>query len=201
MQTINTGTAPNSSNGDTLRLAFGKINQNFQEIDASKNQLIAGTSTFSVTTSGSVIFPDGSEQTTAYIGQGGSIPVTSGDAYEILSNNGTNTFWTSTISLNHLTMSGDLAADTNEAYDIGSITSRWANVFVSNDNNQGLWIGNNIINISSTGHLLINGQIQGLEIDGGSANTIYSPSEISINAGNATSIYPSNELAINGGAA
>jgi hypothetical protein len=68
MQTINTGTAPNSANGDTLRLAFGKINQNFQYIDATKNQLIAGTSTFSLSTSGFIIFPDETEQYTAWAG-------------------------------------------------------------------------------------------------------------------------------------
>ena len=156
------------------------------------SSLTAGTGTAVSTSTGNVVIWNTS-------GGGGSIPVAPGDANKILSNNGTNTFWTSTISLNHLTMNGNITAGADETYNIGSITSKWANLFVSNGNNQGLWIGNNIINVSSDGYLLINGQIQGFPIDGGSANTVYSPSEVSIDGGHASSIYPSNELAIDGG--
>lgn len=46
IQYINTGTSPNKGNGDTLRLAFQKINNNFgQVITYSENIPTTSTST------------------------------------------------------------------------------------------------------------------------------------------------------------
>ena len=42
IQFINTGTSPNSGDGDSLRFAFNKINNNFAEL----NNLIGTTSTY-----------------------------------------------------------------------------------------------------------------------------------------------------------
>lgn len=99
---VNTGTSPNSANGDTLRLAFGKINQNFQYLDNTQNQLIAGTSTLSVSTSGSVIFPDGTEQTTAYTG--------------------------TTVNLE--SVASHILPAANLTYDLGSTSSQWRSLYV-----------------------------------------------------------------------
>ena len=59
---VNTGTSPNAGNGDSLRVAFTKINTNFATLDSqisnievgSTSTLVAGTYTFALSTSGSV---------------------------------------------------------------------------------------------------------------------------------------------------
>jgi hypothetical protein len=59
---VNTGTSPNAGNGDSLRVAFTKINANFATLDSqisnievgSTSTLVAGTYTFALSTSGSV---------------------------------------------------------------------------------------------------------------------------------------------------
>ena len=59
---INTGTGPNAGNGDSLRVAFNKINNNFVEIIdqlstievGTTSTLVAGTYTFALSTSGDV---------------------------------------------------------------------------------------------------------------------------------------------------
>jgi hypothetical protein len=60
-QTINTGTAANAKNGDPLRTAFTKINQNFTELyagGASETQLTNGSKTVTLCTDGNLTLPD-----------------------------------------------------------------------------------------------------------------------------------------------
>ena len=68
-QTINVGTAANDRTGDTLRLAFQKVNANFTELysgGASESQLTNGAYTVTLGTNGALTFPDATVQTTAY---------------------------------------------------------------------------------------------------------------------------------------
>jgi hypothetical protein len=58
---VNTGTSPNSGDGDSLRVAFTKINTNFDTVEsqlssfiASTSTLVSGTWTFALSTSGQV---------------------------------------------------------------------------------------------------------------------------------------------------
>ena len=60
-QTINTGTAANAKNGDPLRTAFTKVNQNFTELyagGASETQLTNGSKTVTLGTDGNLTLPD-----------------------------------------------------------------------------------------------------------------------------------------------
>jgi hypothetical protein len=102
IQYINTGTSPNSGNGDTLRLAFTKINHNFGELysdllsavpsavgeagrllasDGSKiiwvnapssDLLISGTYTFALSTSGNITLNGEPVLQQGYTGSGGT---------------------------------------------------------------------------------------------------------------------------------
>ena len=59
---INTGTNPNAGDGDSIRLAFTKINRNFSEVEdrilnveaSTTSTLVAGTYTFTLSTTGTV---------------------------------------------------------------------------------------------------------------------------------------------------
>jgi hypothetical protein len=75
--TINIGTTPNSRNGDPLREAFNKVNENFSELYSAISQvtggtatdrLVAGSNVLILETDGSLTFPNASVQTTAYTG-------------------------------------------------------------------------------------------------------------------------------------
>ena len=60
---INTGSGPNRGDGDSLRVAFTKINNNFEQViselsvieSGSTSTLVAGTATFAITTSGTLV--------------------------------------------------------------------------------------------------------------------------------------------------
>ena len=60
---VNTGSSPNAGNGDSLRIAFTKINRNFEQVTSqlsaiesgSTSTLVAGTGTFAITTSGTLV--------------------------------------------------------------------------------------------------------------------------------------------------
>jgi hypothetical protein len=70
---INTGTSPNSGNGDSLRVAFTKINTNFGTISdqissieqSTTSTLVAGTYTLALSTTGNVTL-NGSQFTTYF---------------------------------------------------------------------------------------------------------------------------------------
>jgi hypothetical protein len=56
IQYINTGTSPNAGNGDTLRLAFTKINHNFRVLSSTTaSTLVNGSYTLALSTSGQVL--------------------------------------------------------------------------------------------------------------------------------------------------
>ena len=55
IQYINTGTSPNAGNGDSLRLAFNKVNSNFAVLNYQLQSFFNSTSTFTGTNFGSYI--------------------------------------------------------------------------------------------------------------------------------------------------
>lgn len=81
---VNTGTSPNAGNGDSLRVAFTKINTNFATLDSqvsnievgSTSTLVAGTYTFALSTSGQVTLNGD-----AFVSGGGSDLRTDQDLY------------------------------------------------------------------------------------------------------------------------
>jgi len=73
-QTINTGTAANSKNGDPLRTAFTKINANFTELyagGASETQLTNGSQTVTLGADGNITLPTGGLIRNGYPGPAG----------------------------------------------------------------------------------------------------------------------------------
>lgn len=43
IENINVGALPNDSSGDAVRVAFGKVNNNFTEVDGTLQYIIPGT--------------------------------------------------------------------------------------------------------------------------------------------------------------
>lgn len=132
-QTINTGAAANDGTGDQLRSAFEKINLNFTELyehDANS-----------------------------------SIPSSQGNTGKYLTNNGTEPLW-STVSYNNLTdkptifnpaaVTQSIIPNTNEAYDLGSPTHKFRDLYLSGNT---LGIGDQTISGTASG-ISVSGNIE-----------------------------------------
>ena len=111
IQIINIGTSPNDGTGDSLRIAFDKVNQNFADLSGSdinnSNIRISGNTIRSINANGDIIlnpngigrvvvnknlkFADGTIQTTAYPGP--ELPVQTNNAGKFLVTNGVSPSW------------------------------------------------------------------------------------------------------------
>ena len=124
LQYINTGTAPNSHNGDVNRLAFSKINSNFSILSTSSpsNELINGTYTVLLTATGQLILPQGSEITD----NGTSVSLTT------FSDISTVNTWTFD-SYGNLTVPGNILSNPGNSFEISANTfsnlNYWINSF------------------------------------------------------------------------
>ena len=109
MQLINIGTSPNAGDGDTLRVAFSKINANFNEFAgvAETNLRFIGNTISVTNTNGNIIlspngtgkivltksltFADNTTQSTAYPGP--ELPTQTNNAGKFLTTNGVSVSW------------------------------------------------------------------------------------------------------------
>lgn len=180
-QIINLGTA-DKGNGDPIRTAFSKVNDNFTELytalGLNDNNLNLGSFEFTDNT------------------------ITTTDSTPIILNQSVNI-------TNDVTVSGDIVPSEDNRFSIGSLTRQWKSLYVSTetiyingvplsvDNNNNLLIDNNpvgqtinytdipeaprdISDLTDTGGLLD----ENLEIDGGNAFTVYT-AELEIDGGGA----------------
>jgi hypothetical protein len=96
IQYVNTGSSPNAGNGDSLRVAFNKINYNFGEIVdqlstievGTTSTLIAGTYTFALSNTGEVTL-NGAPFTSGGVSTGPIWELTSGTSVISLDKSGT----------------------------------------------------------------------------------------------------------------
>jgi hypothetical protein len=144
-QTINTGSGPNSRDGDSLRSAFTKINDNFTELYTSlglnDNSLNLGAFEFN-----------------------GSVMTTADSSAIVIDQQVTVT--------SDLTVGGDIVPDTNLGGNLGSPTRQWRSLYVSTNT---IYINNVPLSIDSNNNLTVNGRAVEAaiisEIDGGTAST------------------------------
>jgi hypothetical protein len=126
-QTINIGTAANAKNGDSLRAAFNKVNQNFTELYTAlgldSDGLNLGAFEFT-----------GSTMTTT-----DSSAITIDQAVSVTSN---------------LTIGGDILPQTANGGDLGSNAHPWRSLYVSNNT---IYIGGTAVGIDGAGNLTVSG--------------------------------------------
>jgi len=127
IQIINIGASPNKGDGDPLRTAFTKINNNFTElydaIESVNNPLDLGSFEFT----GNTITTDDSSR--IEIAQ--EVRITS-----------------------DLTMRGSIIPEIDNQFDLGSPTNQWRSLYVSSDT---IFIGGIALAVNDSGQLTING--------------------------------------------
>jgi hypothetical protein len=153
IQYINTGTAPNSGNGDVLRTAFNKVNANFKEItsyivQSSTPPTTTGTTVLWYDTVGGrmYIYFDGSWVDTSPIflypyASTGTAGVVKVDGSTLIKVNSSGT-----IAVNANAFPNNIIPATNAAYDLGSPSAQWRSVYISTGS---LYVGNSVINADS----------------------------------------------------
>ena len=127
-KSINLGTA-DKGNGDPLRVAFGKVNDNFTELYTAlgliDNSLNLGAFEFTGST----------------ISTTDSTPVVIDQATTITSN---------------LTVGGDILPSVANGVDLGSSTLPWRSLYVSNNT---IFLGGTALSVNGAGNLLVNGSL------------------------------------------
>lgn len=169
IQYINTGTAPNSGNGDVLRTAFNKVNANFKDITT----YIVQSATPPATTGTTVLWYD-TVGGRMYTYLGGSWVDTSPIFLYPYSNTGTagvvkidgttlvTVGNTGTIAVNVNAFPNNFIPATDSTYDLGSTSSQWRSIYVSTGS---IYVGNSIINAESADGPLHISSAQGVMVD------------------------------------
>jgi len=148
--TINTGTSPNAGNGDSLYTAFNKVNTNFTEVYTRIIALEDGSITTDVIgdVRGSLYADDSSILVDAISGTHygdfvGNLKgsVVGDDSTPLV--DGVSSY----INLNG-TVKGNIVPDTNIAYDIGSSTKRFRDLYLSGNT---ITLGNQTLSTTATG--------------------------------------------------
>ena len=124
-QTVNLGT-PNGNNGDPLRTAFAKVNDNFTELYTALGLDVAPLNLGAFEFSGSTMSTTDSSA------------ITIDQATTISSN---------------LTVGGDILPSVANGGDLGSSANPWRSLYVSNNT---IYIGGNALKIDSNGDLTLN---------------------------------------------
>jgi hypothetical protein len=178
IQYINTGTSANAGNGDSLRLAFTKVNNNFGYIE---DIIASNTSTggFGYT---------GSQGDIGYTGSGGNGG--EGNGSIVQSENPpdsptTSTLWYDTVGgrsyvyfdsswvdaspvsnvVNLSTVTQDIIPGADSVYNLGSPTNQWKSLYVSTST---IYIGGVPMTVDTTTNTLL---VNGSQVTGGSATT------------------------------
>jgi hypothetical protein len=169
IQYINTGTAPNSGNGDVLRTAFNKVNANFKEIttyivQSSTPPATTGTTVLWydtvggrmytylggswVDTSPIFLYPYGNTGTAGVVKVDGTTLVTVGN--------------TGTIAVNVNAFPSNIIPARDSTYDLGSTSTQWRSIYVSTGS---IYVGKSVINAESADGPLHIASPQGVMID------------------------------------
>jgi hypothetical protein len=169
IQYINTGTAPNSGNGDVLRTAFNKVNANFKEIttyiiQSSTPPTTTGTTSLWYDTVGGRMYTylNGSWVDTSPVflypyANTGTAGVVKVDGLTLIKKDNSGT-----IAVNVNAFSSSIIPSSNATYDLGSISNQWRSVYVSTGS---LYIGGSVINAESDIGPLHISSAQGVMID------------------------------------
>ena len=168
IQYINTGSAPNSGNGDVLRTAFNKVNSNFKEITT----YIIQSSTPPATTGTTILWYDtvGGRMYTNF--DGSWIDTSPIFLYPYASTTTSGVVKVDGTTLIKVNSSGTIAVNAgafpsnfipaDSTYDLGSLTTPWHSIYVSTGS---IYVGNSIINADSVDGPLNVASPQGVMID------------------------------------
>lgn len=188
-RTINIGTSANSRDGDSLRAAFNKINQNFTEVYAMTSIGLRDWTLIEedyVASNGERIIVNTS---------GGPVTVTLPDDPVVGNFIQIADGWN--FSINNLTI---ISARTVEGYDEDIIVNI-KGLFVELIFGDGTWKLITSLGVQGppgppgpTGQSVIN-------IDGGGAVTVFSSTDTNIDGGSASTVFSSSDLNLNGGGA
>ena len=126
-QTINTGTAANANNADSIRAAFTKVNENFTELYTALGLDSDGLNLGAFEFTGSTI--------------------TTTDSSGI-------TIDQSAVITSDLTVGGDVIPSVAQGGNLGSAAKPWRSLYVSNNT---IFIGGTAIGIDQTGKLTVGG--------------------------------------------
>jgi hypothetical protein len=118
IELINTGTSANAGNGDSIRTAFNKVNNNFNEIVAALN---------TVTTTVGPTGPQGDVGPPGPTGPAG----TGGGGFSTTSSLVNGSFVTNLTAFGNLVPSRHIYPSASNQYDLGSDSSRWNTVYVN----------------------------------------------------------------------
>lgn len=163
IQYVNTGSGANAGDGDSLRTAFYKINNNFAELSA-----LSGTDS-------SVIIVNAFPPTTS---TEGTIWYDTVSGRNFIYYDG---FWVDAAPpavepINLTTVSSHILPGANLTYDLGSTSSQWRSLYVGSST---IYLGNIPLSISPDGKLLVNG------IDSATTSSlIFANSSVSIDDNN-----------------
>ena len=116
IELINTGTSANAGNGDSIRTAFNKVNNNFNEIVAILSTATSG---------GGNAGPTGPTGPTGPSGTG------TGSGFSTTSSLVNGAFVTGLDAFGDLITSGDLLPNSNNQFNLGSDAARWNTVYVN----------------------------------------------------------------------
>jgi hypothetical protein len=164
---INIGTGPNTKDGDIIRTAFDKVNQNFSELYAIFGQTSEGFIETDI--KGSVFAYDSNSLVDAISGNlnGNVITGTSiiGGNIEI---NGSSMSTTDSSSItidqivnieSDLNVGGNISPTIPNGGDLGSIDNPWRSLYVSSNT---IFIGGTPLSIDETGNILVDGTPVGM---------------------------------------
>ncbi len=132
---VNTGSSPNAGNGDSLRVAFTKINHNFGVLEPLVN---LSTSTATNTSLGLIKLGSG-----LFATADGTVSVT---------NIGTGTV------VDWLSVPSSILPSEDATYDLGSPDKQWRSLYVTTST---IYINNVPLTIDSSNNLLVNGNLVG----------------------------------------
>lgn len=118
IELINTGTSANAGNGDSIRTAFNKVNNNFNEIVAALN---------TVTTQIGPTGPQGNIGPTGPTGPSGG----GGGGFSTTSSLVNGSFVTSLNSFGNLVTSGNVLPNASNQFNLGSDLRRWGTLYVN----------------------------------------------------------------------
>jgi hypothetical protein len=166
---INTGSAPNARDGDSLRSSFARLNDAIDNIDANFTEVYAlatgGTlnGTLEIDIQGSVVGNDSGVIVNASNSNVNAAKVTAG-AIEITGST-ISTTDSSTIIIDqavtvssNLTVGGDVLPSVANGGDLGSSARPWRSLYVSNNT---IYIGGTAVGIDANGALTTGGTVVG----------------------------------------
>lgn len=142
-QTINIGSNTNAGDGDPLRTAFDKVNDNFTELYARDTNTDAQT----LTLTGNTLTISGGNSVELDISPTGDLKGSVFADDSTLLVDGVN----SSINLNG-TVKGDIIPDTDVAYDLGSDTNRFRDLYLSGST---INLGGSVISTNLNGQLTL----------------------------------------------